>query len=458
MAQSYPKINTEPLEGWFSVNNNQRYCRLNDGRIDIASDDKLENLEYSIPLAKIVDSYHSPNEAEFDILPENSPTLHFASSDVESVQKWKNAINDDNDFDYLHQNILKMSDFKLSKIIGGGFSSNVHLVRRKSDGKLFALKLMNKTKLVDSSTIQRMITERNILIQSNFPFITKIHGAFQTETFLVLVLEYVGGGDLQHHLDKGIFFSPKQIKIYLAELVLALEHLHKMGIIFRDLKPSNILIAKDGNIKITDFGLAKNIIESGKTKSLCGTHEYLAPEMLLGNYYGFSVDWWALGVIAYRLICGILPFTNQNLSKLYDKIIDCKYRIPHRIDPDQRDFISGLLKKDPNDRLNIDQIKNHKYFSDVDWQKLYKKEYKLDFVPVMAEDDSAFNFDTSLFQKNQVDSYENFQIEDKFDFESFENNSPNLNCDLNSYSDESFISNFSFSSHAEDFDTDNEND
>lgn len=445
MAQSLPSNNREPLEGWLSVNNNQRYCRLNNGRLDVASDDKLVNLEYSIPISKIRDSIHS-NDEEFDLLPENSPKLHFMSDDIDVIQKWKSAIIDDNNFNCLHQNSLKVSNFKFYKTIGEGFSSKVNLVCRKSDGKLFALKMINKVKLVDFSSIQRMLTERNVLIQNNYPFITKLNSAFQTETHLILVLEFVGGGDLQHHLDQGIMFSSRQIKIYLAEIALAISHLHSMGIIFRDLKPSNILIAKDGNIKITDFGLAKSIIETGLTKSLCGTHEYLAPEMIIGSPYGFSVDWWALGVIAYRLICGVLPFTNQNLSKLYDKIVSCRYRLPLRIQPEERDFISGLLKKDPSERLNFERIKSHEYFKDIDWQKVYKKEYKLDFIPFQAEDESAFNFDCGLFEKNDSSNIENYNSRNEDDLlaESFHDDT---DFSTNSESDGSFIKGFSFSLH-----------
>lgn len=434
MSQSCQSRDIEPLEGWLSVNNNQRYCRLDNGRLDVASDEKLEKIEYSIPITKIVDTVHSHSD-EFDLLPENSPRLHFASDDVDAIQKWKSAIIDDNEFNDLHQNSIKMSNFKICKTIGEGLSSQVSLVKRKTDGKLFALKQINKTKLKDSFSIQRMITERNIFIQNNYPFITKLYSAFQTDSHLVLVLEFVGGGDLQHHLDKGIMFSSKQIKIYLAEIALTIDHLHKMGIVFRDLKPSNILIAKDGHLKITDFGLAKNIIETGKTKSLCGTHEYLSPEMILSLPYDFSVDWWSLGIIAYRLICGILPFTNQNLSRLYDKIISCKYKLPQRIDEKERDFISKLLKKEITERMTFKEIQNHPYFEDIEWEKIYRKEYELDFIPFETEDENAYNFDCYLFDKSQTNSNSN-NNNDLFDD----------NIDINNENEKSFIEGFSFSS------------
>lgn len=450
MSSSWPLKVSDLLEGWFLVNNSQRYCRINNGRLEVASDDKLENIEYSIQISKIIDTVESKDD-EFDLLPENSPRLHFKSEDIDEINKWKNAIFNDSTFEIVHQNIPKMADFKLTKIIGEGFGGKVHLVRRKTDGKYFALKLISKEKLSNATSIQRMFTERNILVQNNFPFITKIFSAFQTENYFVLALEYVGGGNLQHHLDKGTHFTPKQIKIYIAELAITIDHLHKMGIVFRDLKPSNILISKDGNLKITDFGLSKNIIDTGKTKTLCGTHFYLSPEMINGDYYDYSVDWWALGVIAFRLLCGRLPFSTPNLCKLYDRIVACNYRFPPRIDPDARDLISGLLKKDPNERLTIDQIKTHEYFADIDWEKVLRKEYKLDFVPRGAEDDSAINFDLSLYDKYH---FETFEKEYETGNYSRSTSSPNLY--LASQADHSFIRDFSFSSATEDSDADSD--
>ena len=442
-------MNAESLQGWLSVNNNQRYCCLSDGILEIFTDENLEKKEFSIKLSKIADATRS-NENEFELLPENSPELHFASNDIDTIQKWKDSIFNCIDLQCLHENIPNLSDFKLIKIIGEGYSGKVHLVRRKSDDKLFALKLIPRQKLIGSSSIQRTITERNILIHIKFPFITKIYSAFQTETYLVLALEYVGGGDLQHHLDRGTSLTSNQIKLYLAQLVLALEHLHSMGIIFRDLKPSNILISKDGSLKLTDFGLAKNLSNSSNTRTMCGTHEYICPEMINGEDYDFSVDIWSLGIIAYRLICDTLPFNSPNLFKLYDKISKCNYRVPARIDEDAKNLICGLLKKDPRQRLTLEQIKNHKYFSDIDWQKVYKKEYKMEFLPYKADDESAYNFDTDLFDRSKYNQYENeYETSDSCSL------SPsNSNWDLFGENNESFIKDFSFSSSYENFDDD----
>lgn len=439
MQTKKPTGTQQTFSGWFIVNNHKRFVSVTHKRLDISKDDSLQKFEYSFKIQKIVDAVYL-NDKEFDLLPENSPKLHFMSDDVDQVRNLQKIFESFN-FEYLHQNVPKMNDYLIYKTIGEGYSSKVQLVRRKIDHKLFALKLISKKKLEKQTEIERMVTERNVLIQNNHPFITKLYSAFQTDSHLVFALEYVGGGDLQYHLDKGLCISPPQAKIYLAQLVLTLDHLHKMGIIFRDLKPSNILIAKDGYLKLTDFGLSKSIIESGKTKSFCGTHDYLSPEMINGQPYDFSVDWWALGVIAYRLICGFLPFNSQNLSKLFDKISNCNFRFPLKIDPESRDFISGLLKKNPADRLTVEQIMSHKFFDNIDWQKIYKKEYKVDFVPYRADDESAFNFDSSLFDKYNIECYENEYMTS----DSCSLSASNSCFDLREESEKSLLKDFSFS-------------
>lgn len=435
----------QSIESWLSVNNEQKYCCLHNGQLSIFNN--LQENELTINLSKIADIISS-NENEFELLPENSPELHFASDDINTIQSWKNKIFNHFNNECLHQNIPNLGDFQLIKIIGEGNYGKVHLVRRKTDDKLFALKLIPKQKISSNSIIQRTMTERKILIHIKHPFITKIYSAFQTDTYLILALEYVGGGDLQHHLDKGVNFTKNQIKLYLAQLVLALEHIHSMGIVFRDLKPSNILIDKDGNLKLTDFGLAKNITSTSNTKTLCGTHEYLSPEMLNDQPYDFSVDIWALGVIAYRLICDCLPFNTPNLLKLYDKICKCSYRIPSRIENDAKQLICGLLKKNPNERLTLEQIKNHKYFEGIDWQKVYKKKYSMDFRPFKADDDSAFKFDTGLFDRTKYNQFESeYESSDSYSI------SPSSsNWDLYGENNDSFIKDFSFSSSYENFD------
>ena len=206
------------------------------------------------------------------------------------------------------------------------------------------------------------------------------------------------------------------------------------------MKPSNILIDKCGHLKITDFGLSKSIVETGKASSLCGTHEYLSPEMLNGLEYDFSVDFWALGIIAFRLLCGFFPFHHPNLVVMYDKISECKYRIPRNVDANSRDFIEGLLKKDPCERLKIEAIKNHAYFGDIDWLKVYKKEYEMEFVPYRADDESGYNFDSGLFDCESDSSGSNNSA------------CSNSSVDLGINIEKSFIKGFDFFSNDEIFD------
>ncbi|OHS94917.1 AGC family protein kinase [Tritrichomonas foetus] len=263
-----------------------------------------------------------------------------------------------------------------------------HLVDNSGKFEFYAMKRIPKTKIFENPMLNRVMAERNILIRSNNPFIPKLYAAFQTNKYIVLVMEYVAGGDLQQLLDKDVVFNLDQIKIYLAELIIALHYLHKMGLVFRDLKPSNILLDLDGHLKLTDFGLSKDLVFTNdqSTSSLCGTHEYLAPEMVTGKSYSYAVDWWALGVIAFRLICGYLPFRNPNLVKLYEMIEKGQYRLPRSLDESTKSFLNGLLQKQPELRLNYTKMLSHKFFEGIDWKKVARREYEMQYIPWDARD------------------------------------------------------------------------
>jgi len=217
-------------------------------------------------------------------------------------------------------------------------------------------------------------------------------------------MEFAIGGDLYYHLNKEVSiykegFSESRTRFYGSEIVLALGYLHDNNIVYRDLKLENLLLDKDGHIKIADFGLCKEDISfSGRTRTFCGTPEYLAPEVLEDNDYGRSVDWWGVGVVMYEMMCGRLPFYSREHEKLFEMILQCAYRFPSRLSPEAKSLLSGLLVKDPNQRLgggpdDAREIQAQDFFKPVDWEKLYRKEIEPPFRPQLSSDTDTSYFD-----------------------------------------------------------------
>ena len=183
------------------------------------------------------------------------------------------------------------------------------MVRRKSDGEIFAMKTLKKDFIIKTNQVQNTKTERDIMTLIDHPFVVKLHFAFQNSETFYFITDFLNGGELFHHLCNEIRFSENRARFYAAELILALDHLHKNGIIYRDLKPENVLLDSQGHIKITDFGLSKLKPEqNNQTNTFCGTPEYLAPEIIIGKGHSFGVDWWSLGMLLYEMISGINPF------------------------------------------------------------------------------------------------------------------------------------------------------
>ncbi|KAJ9057684.1 hypothetical protein DSO57_1020275 [Entomophthora muscae] len=247
--------------------------------------------------------------------------------------------------------------------------------------------------------------ERTILEEVQHPFIVKLFYAFQTSQCLYLILDYVPGGELFFHMANERMF-PEDVAIhYSAQLVLALEHLHGLGIIYRDLKPENCLLDRFGNIVLTDFGLSKVKLDEKnhyKTNTICGTTEYMAPEILCEQSYDATVDWWSLGVIIYDMLTGSPPFRGNNRKKVMDIIMKTKLRLPNYLTPAAKDLLGKLLKKTPSVRLGSSQkggvkaIKSHSFFRKINWDDLYNKKNIPPIVPVIISTDDLSNFDTQF--------------------------------------------------------------
>ena len=226
------------------------------------------------------------------------------------------------------------------------------------------------------------LAERNVLSLSHHPFIVKLNYAFQTSTKLFLVMEYCPNGDLAKHLLFEKRFSEQRAKFYICEILLALEDLHKRDIIFRDLKPDNVVLDEQGHCKLTDFGLSKEgVTDNVYAQSFCGSIAYLAPEMLKKQGHGKAVDWYLLGVLFYEMLVGITPFFTTRKEEIFHNIEFGELKIPDFVSTEASKILRDLLEKDPNKRLgggekDAQEIKEHPYFKDVDWEKVYNKKIK----------------------------------------------------------------------------------
>ncbi|ODV65913.1 Pkinase-domain-containing protein [Hyphopichia burtonii NRRL Y-1933] len=315
----------------------------------------------------------------------------------------------------------KLSDFIPLKVLGKGAYGKVLLVKEKSTGRLFAQKqlkkaslIINETNQVNETNLKRTLNEKSILEKVNHSNIVKLFYAFQDNNKVYLILEYLDGGELFHHLAQEKFMSEKNSAYYIAQIILALRYLHsELKVIYRDLKPENCMLNSEGNLVLTDFGLSKVSSTSDSKHSMIGTAQYMAPEILKGEPYDYSVDWWSLGCVIYDLLTGSPPFTGNNNKKIMDKIISAKknLKFPFYLSNDAKDLLRKLLQPNPDKRLNIDddfnKLKNHRFFRFVDWNHLqnlndeaYKKQIleTSDYVlppilPLITDPELAENFD-----------------------------------------------------------------
>ncbi len=229
-------------------------------------------------------------------------------------------------------------------MIGQGSFGKVLQVRKKDTGEIFAMKVLDKSKIIEQNEVSHTMAERNILTRLKHPFLVNLNFSFQTKEQLFFILDYVNGGELFFHLQQERKFSEDRVRFYAAEILLALEHLHLSGVVYRDLKPENLLLMDTGHIVLTDFGLAKEGMFSydSKTDTFCGTPEYLAPEILLNNGYGKAVDWWSYGCLIFEMSSGLPPFYSQDVQEMYKRILNDKLSFSKEHSQDARDLVAAV--------------------------------------------------------------------------------------------------------------------
>ena len=258
---------------------------------------------------------------------------------------------------------LTIKDFEKIRLIGKGKFGRVFLVKKIDTGEYFAMKTIKKKDIQIKLLKKHIMTEKKILLESESPFIVHLQYSFQDYRKVYYVMDFIQGGELFTILRKFGKFSEEKAGFYIAELILALEHLHKNGVIYRDLKPENILIDKDGHIKLTDFGLSKIGIDDKNPNAytICGTAEYLAPEIVNNQGYTKAVDFWSLGSLFYEMLAGLTPFYSENKSKMFENIISKNIEMKPYFSENAIDLLNKLLTVDVNFYLGY--TKNEKYWS-----------------------------------------------------------------------------------------------
>eukprot|EP01064_Diplonema_japonicum_P003650 TRINITY_DN1234_c0_g5_i1.p1 TRINITY_DN1234_c0_g5~~TRINITY_DN1234_c0_g5_i1.p1 ORF type:complete len:447 (+),score=67.08 TRINITY_DN1234_c0_g5_i1:42-1343(+) len=320
------------------------------------------------------------------------------SANEEEFKEWGTAIHkaskggEEQEHEPKTEKKTCLDDFELLELIGKGAFGKVVKVKRKSDGMTLAMKSLPKSVIVRENLVEYTKSERNILMTAVHPFIVKLHNAFQTDDKLYLVLDYLPGGEIFYHLSNAPSgkFPEHQAKFYTAQIGTALGFLHSRSILYRDLKPENCVLDKDGNCCLTDFGLAKRAGKEQESDTFCGTPAYLAPEFMLGVTHTKAIDWWSLGVLFYEMVVGMVPFYSPNMNEMYEEILTKPVAFEGEdISLTGQQFCARLLERDVTKRIqSTDDMAGHPYFEDIDFEKLVRKEIKAPFVP---EADREYN-------------------------------------------------------------------
>ena len=312
---------------------------------------------------------------------------------------------------------VKLSDFEKLQTVGLGSFGRVRLCRYKKNDKVYVMKILKKMEIIKQKQVDHVYSEFNILSVLNHPFIVQLVGLnFDDPKYLYFIIEYVQGGELFTLLRTRGSFPLEQAKFYTAHIITIFEYLHGKNIIYRDLKPENILINKNGYLKLTDFGFAK-YLDNEKTYTLCGTPEYLAPEIILNKGHGKPVDWWTMGILLYEMLVGIDPFSDDDPMQTYQKIIKGKINFPKDFDKNAKSLIKHLLTADTTKRYGclkngVKDILNHRLFIGYDWKNFVFLKMEPPYIPPIKSATDTSNFES--YPDSDVESPSVDRNEDPF--------------------------------------------
>jgi len=291
---------------------------------------------------------------------------------------------------------IEYKDLKIVGMRGKGAFGTVHLVKDQKTGKTYALKSVSKALVVEAGQEAHIMGEKRIMEQLNHPLIIRLHQTYKDKKTLYFLMEVSLGGDFFGYLREKFNFAEKVARFYAGCVVLILEHMHSMDIIYRDLKPENLLIDQNGYIKMIDFGFAC-WIGNGRTFTLCGTPDYMAPEIVAGKGHGKGVDLWTLGVLIYEMLAGYAPFYDEDPMKMYEKISSGFIAFPEQFSKEAKEVIWELLQQNSNKRLGVGKdgfkrLKKHPWFKGLDWAALLGGKIKAPYVPIIKNPEDLTNF------------------------------------------------------------------
>ncbi|XP_053233587.1 protein kinase C delta type isoform X1 [Podarcis raffonei] len=317
---------------------------------------------------------------------------------------------------------FNIDSFVFHKVLGKGSFGKVLLAELKGKNEFFAVKALKKdVVLIDDDVECTMVEKRVLALAWENPFLTHLYCTFQTKDHLFFVMEFLNGGDLMFHIqDKGRF-DLFRATFYGAEILCGLQFLHSKGIIYRDLKLDNVMLDKEGHIKIADFGMCKeNVFGENKATTFCGTPDYIAPEILQGLKYTFSVDWWSFGVLLYEMLIGQSPFHGDDEDELFESIRVDTPHYPRWITKESKDILEKLFERDPTRRLGITgNIRDHSFFKAINWTALEKREVEPPFKPKVKSASDYSNFDREFLSEKPRLSYSDKNLIDSMDQSAF---------------------------------------
>uniref|UniRef100_A0A1B6FWJ8 cAMP-dependent protein kinase n=1 Tax=Cuerna arida TaxID=1464854 RepID=A0A1B6FWJ8_9HEMI len=305
------------------------------------------------------------------------------------------------DFEYLFKDKtifdFRISDFKIIRKLGRGGFGNVVLAKMKSDdddGILYAIKAIDKKTVIKQKIFASVYNEKRVLQSLNFPFVVYLKYFFVDYHYLYFVMPFVPGGDFSEYLATQTVLSEPHARFYVSQLILALEYLHYLGLIHRDVKPENIMIDAFGYIKLADFGLCTRCYGNDRAWTMAGTPFYMAPEIIMLKGYDCSVDWWALGILLYVICSGDFPFRNDSTIKTYELIISCRYEVPTTFSKNLKQLLKRLLVLKPemriaNSKKGANEIKSHNWLESTDWLKILNRTIEAPYIPDISGQESG---------------------------------------------------------------------